>query len=138
VPIAAVLLLIGAVLTVVGSALPWVKAAGETINGFTRGDTEDSVNDGPVLTFIAVLLAGFAITFLVAKRVFVLAILSVVFASFVILIGAADLGDAQDVRDFFRVFGDEDASVGAGLPVVIVGGLVALAGGIVSLAKRRR
>ena len=132
-PIAATLLLIGAGLVILGSVLNWFSLGGYHVNGFTTGDNDD-VNDGPFFTFFAVVFIGFAITFFAARRVFVLAILSVVFAGFVILPALSDLSDINDLKD---VFGDS-ISIGPGLPVVIVGGCVCLAGGIVALAKRRR
>jgi hypothetical protein len=55
-----------------------------------------------------------------------------VFASFALIFALVDYGDISD----FEEIGLVDA--GPGVPVVILGSLVALAGGIVALAKRRR
>lgn len=135
VTLAAILLLAGGALTILGCALTWFEANGVTVTGFTTFGEED-VNDGPFFTFMAVLLIAFGITFLAARRVFVLAIIGVIAAGIVILAG---IGDYSDVRDFKEVFGEfGDISIGPGLPIVILGGLVSLAGSILALTKRRK
>ncbi len=137
VPIAAALLLVGGALVILGCLLNWFSVLGTDFNGFSS-DGDGNVKDGPFFTFLAAVLIGFAITFFAARRVFVIAILAVIFASVVVIAGLGDFGDVttsvDDVRDVF----DDAASVGPGLPVVVLGGLVCLAGGIVALAKRRR
>jgi hypothetical protein len=136
VTIAAILLLVGSVLMVIGSALPWLEGFGETINGFDE-DSEGDSNSGPAYVFLAVVFTGFAITFLAAKRVLAVAIISVVLAAFAVLASFGDLSDANDAKDLIDSF-DGDASLGIGIPVVILGSLVALGGSIAALAKRRR
>jgi hypothetical protein len=136
VTIAAILLLVGSAVMVLGSLLPWLEGFGETINGFEE-DADGDSNSGPAYVFLAVVFTGFAITFLAAKRVFAVAIISVVLAAFAVLAAFGDLSDANDAKDIVDAFGG-DASIGIGIPVVILGALVALGGSIAALAKRRR
>jgi hypothetical protein len=135
VTLAAILLLAGGALTILGCALTWFEASGVKVTGFTTFDGDD-VNDGPFFTFMAVVLIAFGITFLAAKRVFVLAIIGVIAAGIVILAGISDYGDVRDFKDIFGQF--SDVSIGPGLPVVILGGVVSLVGSILALAKRRK
>jgi hypothetical protein len=137
VTIAAILLLVGSALMVVGSLLPFLEANGESINGFDeRWFDEDPT--GPVYVFFAVVFAGFAITFLAARRVFAVAVIAVVLAALAVLVTFGDFGNLSDLRDLLNSGGDDDVSFGAGLPVVILGALVTLGGSIAALAKRRR
>ena len=78
------------------------------------------------------ILAGFGITTLAARRLLPIAILAVVFASFALIFALVDYGDISDLEEVGLV------EAGPGVPIVILGALIALAGGIVALAKRRR
>ena len=122
-------MIVGAVVITVGALLPWFEIAGESFNGFRELGGED--RDGPAFAVFAVLLAGFGITTLAAKRVLPIAILAVVIASFSALAAIVDWSDVRDAVDFI-------GSAGPGLPIALVGSLLALAGGIVALATRRR
>jgi hypothetical protein len=126
------LLIGGAVVIAIGSFLTWFTIEGEEITGFT--ELADETRDGPALVGFAVILAGFGITTLAARRLLPIAILAVVFASISLLVALVDYGDVVDLEDepFLTV------EAGPGLPIAIVGSLIALAGGIVALAKRRR
>ena len=74
------------------------------------------------------------ITTLAAKRILAIAVIGIVAASFCLLISAAQLADYSDFADS-ELF---DADVGAGLVVTVLGSLVALAGAIITCARRRR
>jgi hypothetical protein len=133
-PVGAYLAIAGAILLIVGSFLTWFSVGDMDVTGFTDdfGDTKD----GPVFVTFGVLFLAFGITTLLAKRVLAVAIIGVVLAVLAIMAGLADYGDVTDAED---LFGDSATfSAGPGLPVIIVGGLLALAGSIVVLAKRRR
>lgn len=133
--VGALLLLGGAVLVVIGSFLTWFSFGDIDVNGFTEfGDqsTDEETRDGPVFVALAVILAGLAITTLAAKRLLPIAILAVIFAALSVLAGLVDFADVQDAQDVFGV------EPGPGLPVILLGSLVALAGGIVTLATRRK
>jgi hypothetical protein len=129
-PTAAGLMLGGAVVMVIGAFLTWFTIGDLDISGFTEFGGEE--RDGPAFVGFAVILAAFGITTLAARRLLPIAILAVVFAGFAVIFALADYSDVADLEDAGL------AEAGPGLPVVIVGTLVALAGGIVALAKRRR
>jgi hypothetical protein len=120
----------GAVVIVIGSFLTWFTVGDTDVTGFSDLGGED--RDGPAFVGFAVILAAFGITTLAARRLLPIAILAVVFASFALIFALADYGDVSDLEDL------ELAEAGPGLPVVVVGALIALAGGIVALARRRR
>jgi hypothetical protein len=126
----------GALLGVIGSFLTWFTLEGETYNGF-GGTGADDVRDGPVFVFLAVVVGGLGIAMLAARRNLAMAIIGVVFAAFAVLAALADLGDVSDLKDLADAFG-ADFSTGPGLYLVLVGGLIGLAGSIAALAKRRR
>ncbi|MDO8389398.1 MAG: hypothetical protein Q7V57_02835 [Actinomycetota bacterium] len=135
VPNAAYLLIAGGVLMIVGSALNWFSLFGEDFNGFSEVD--GSQKDGPAFVFFALVAIGAAITFLAAKRVLAVAIIACVLEVFAMFAAFADIGDVNDAMDLADTAGFE-ASQGAGLYVVLLGSLLALAGSIVAIAKRRR
>jgi hypothetical protein len=120
----------GAVVIVIGSFLTWFTIGDTDVNGFSDLGGQD--RDGPAFVGFAVILAAFGITTLAARRLLPIAILAVVFASFALIFALADYGDVSDLEDLGL------AEAGPGLPVVVVGALIALAGGIVALARRRR
>ena len=129
-PVGGVLMVAGAGIVGVGCFLPWLEVLNESINGFDEGP--DDVALGPGLIFLALVVFGMGITTLAAKRILAIAIIGIVAAAFCLAAGAAQLADYSDFADF--VGGD----IGAGLVVVVVGSLIALAGAIVTTAKRRR
>jgi hypothetical protein len=124
----------GAVLMVIGSLLTWFTIGDVDVTGFS--DFGDEERDGPAFVGFAVVLAAFGVTTLAARRLLPIAILAVVIASFAVIFAFADYGDVLELEDTPLLTEEFDA--GPGLPVVIVGSLIALAGGIVALAKRRR
>lgn len=128
--VGAVILLAGAAVITLGALLPWFELAGESFNGFS--DLGGEVKDGPAFVLFAIILAGFGVATLAAGRLLPIAILAVVIASFSALAAIVDLADVMDAVDFVG------ASTGPGLPVALVGSLLALAGSIVALATRRR
>jgi len=135
VPIAAYLMLAGGVFLIIGSALNWFSLFGEDFNGFS--DAGDSQKDGPAFVFFGIVAIGAGITFLAAKRVLAVAIIAVVLEVFAMFAAIADIGDVNDAMDLADSAGFE-ASQGPGLYVVLLGSILALAGSIVALSKRRR
>ena len=122
----------GAVIAAIGCFLPWLKWDDRTFNGFDEGPDEAALGGG--VMFFAVVLVGMGITTLAAKRILPIAISGIVAAALCLLIGAAQLADYSDFADFPLV----DAEIGPGLIVVVLGSLVALAGAIITCARRRR
>ncbi len=135
VTVGSALLVVGGVLLILGSFLNWFTIDGQKFTGFS-GDEGDT-KDGPVFVFLGVVALGFGVAQLMAKKILAVAILAVVFASFALLAALADIGDVGDVIDLADAFGVE-ASRGPGLWIILVGSAIALAGGITTLAKRRK
>lgn len=100
--------------------------------------TDSFESPGVAYVFMGVIVAGLGIAALFAGRQIALAIVTVVMtavALFVSLIGVAVVDDQQK---FDERFAAEPGSAGIGVVLGIVSMLVALAGSIVVLAKRRR
>jgi hypothetical protein len=136
-PVGAYLAIAGAVLLIVGSFLTWFSLLDTDFNGFTGGGAEET-RDGPVFVTFGVLFIAFGVTTLLAKRVLAVAIIAVVLAAFAVMAAFVDLGDVTDAKDEFEAMGLDGFETGPGLYVVVLGALLALAGSIVVLAKRRR
>jgi hypothetical protein len=134
-------MLTGSVAVVVGCALNWLTlpegwdslGVPRRWNGYTKvlGDYKD----GPVFTVLAVIIAAFGITSLAAKRSLPIVIIGGVVAAFGVLAAAIDLADISNPEG---VPASLEPDVGPGLPVVIVGFVLALAGFIAGIAKRKR
>jgi len=126
-------MLVGAVVVGVGCFVTWITDGSTSYNGFDDigGGFDDDAATGPVFIFFAVVMLGFGITTLAANRLLPIMIIGIIIAAFSAL-GA--LGVYADYDDKYGTVAD----MGAGLPVVAIGSLVALAGGIVGCAKRRR
>lgn len=134
------LLIVGALVIVAGTLLKWYTIAGIDFNGFKETfdpDTgEVTTNTGGVFVFFAVLSLGFGIAQLAAKRVLAVAILAVVFGSFAALAALGEMSNISDRKSFMG--GLVPFETGPGIYVVIAGSVVALAGAITTLSRRRR
>lgn len=124
----------GGALMVLGSFLNWFTIEGQSFTGFSSEG--DNMKDGPVFVFLGVLALAFGITLLAARKVLAVAILAVAFGAFAVLAALADITDVSDAKDLATALG-VDMSFGPGLWIIIIGALMALGGGIASLAKRR-
>jgi hypothetical protein len=122
----------GAVIAAIGCFLPWLTIGDTTLNGFDEGPDDAALGGG--VMFFAFVLVGMGITTLAAKRILPIAIIGIVAAALCLLVSAAQLADYSDFADV-ELF---DAEVGAGLPVIVVGSLIALAGAIITCSRRRR
>jgi hypothetical protein len=131
-PVGGWLMVIGALVAGLGAFLPWLTVSDVTINGFDEGPDEAALGGGVI--FFGLVLLGMGITTLAAKRILPIAIIGIVSAALLLLVGAAQLADYSDYADIPFI----DAEIGPGLPVVVLGSLVALAGAIVTCARRRR
>jgi len=134
VTVGAALLVAGGALMIVGSLLSWFTLDGDSINGFSKDS--DGTNDGPVFAVLGGLAIIFGFVQLASKKVLALGIIAIVTSAIGLLAGFADLGDVNDVVDIGEAFG-VDVNVGPGLYVVILGSVVAIAGAIATVAKRR-
>jgi hypothetical protein len=132
-PVGGWLMIVGALVAGLGAFLPWLTDTifGD-INGFDEGPDDAALGGGVI--FFGLVLLGMGITTLAAKRILPIAIIGIVSAALLLLVGAAQLADYSDWTDF----PGNDAEIGPGLPVVVLGSLVALAGAIVTCARRRK
>jgi len=130
-PIAGIMLIAGSVIMVIGTILPWLSIQGESLNGWDLDDIDSETVAAGGYAFLAVVLVGFGITTLAAKRLLPIAILAVIFAAFAVLAALTDLAEAFDLE----VLGFE---VSVGLWVVLLGAAVTLAGAIWTLSVRRK
>jgi hypothetical protein len=125
----------GSVVALIGVFLPWVSVFGESGNGlddFINEDFEVTESPGTVAIIGAVITIGLAIALLVAGRVLAVAIIAVVVSAIGAFLGLGLLAIAGQTADFV----DGDVQIGAVLQPI--GPLIALAGAIVVLAKRKR
>lgn len=129
---AAVLLLAGGLLVAIGSFVTWFSVPGVSFTGFSSS-SDDTTRDGPVFLTLGLLLIAAGVILLVARRILGVAIAAIVVAVGAIVAGFADLADILDLKDRFGV-----VTVGPGLYMCIIGGLVALGGAIAATARRRR
>jgi hypothetical protein len=136
VPVGGVLLLLGGAMTAVGSFLTWFTVEGQDYTGFSKGSTDD-VKDGPFFLVFGLILLGFGVSLLVARKVLAVAIIGIVAAAVTVIFALADLGSVDDNKKLARAF-DLAFSTGPGLYLCVFGGLIALAGSIVATATRRR
>lgn len=125
----------------VGTFLPWgsLPQAFELLNvdrefnGFTRFG--DGVNDGRYFFVTAFIIAGLGVATLLAKRRLAILIVGLVLAALGAIASVVDYVDIADTG------GDIPAGLqltaGPGLPIVIAGFVLATAGFIAGIAKRR-
>ncbi len=135
--VGAALLVVGGALMIVGSFLSWFDFDGESFNGFSNGlENGDGTKDGPFFAVFGGLAIAFGVVQLASKKVLALGIIGVVTSALGLLAAVADVGDVNDAVDIIKAFGS-DASTGPGLYVVIAGAVIAIAGSIATIAKRR-
>lgn len=134
VTVGAGILVLGGVLLIVGSFLTWFSIFGEKYTGFSGGDSGS--RDGPVFVFFGVVVLAFGIVQLMARKVLAIGILAIVMSALALLAALADISDVSDRVNLSDSSG-LDASTGPGLWVILVGALIAMAGAIATVAKRR-
>jgi hypothetical protein len=136
---AALLMLVGGVVMIVGAALPWISESGTDYNAFEEW-TIGSINNlfiedtppGGMFVLLGVVLIGFGIATLAAGRLLPIMIIGIVFAAFAVLGTITHLADYVDVTD------TTSASLGPGIIVTMIGSAAALAGAIAGCATRRK
>ena len=134
VTVGAGMLALGGVLLFAGSFMKWFTVDGESFTGFSSGD--GGSKDGPIFVFLGVVVLAFGIAQLVARKVLVVGILAIVFSALALLAALADIGDVRNVVELADTIGVE-ASSGPGLWIILIGALIAMAGSIATVAKRR-
>jgi len=125
----------GGALVILGSFLTWFTILGTSYTGFSTDDSGAS-KDGPVFLFLGLVVLAFGIVQLAARKVLAVGILAIIVSAFALLAALADIGDVSDAVDLAGALG-VDASSGPGLWIILIGSLIAMAGAIATVAKRR-
>lgn len=132
------LMIAGGALAVIGVFLPWVSVdGGSSINGmddFLMSDLSVVESPGIVGLIGGLIGIGLGLALVLAGRVLAVAIVGVVGAALGLLIGFGLTAIANDTKDSLSFL---DASLGIGAILQPIGALVALAGAITALARRR-
>lgn len=140
-PTGALLIIGGAVLYIISAYLPWYTVDGETLNGtdtFIR-DLGTDYFEGPGLAWVVmgVIVLGLGIATFFAGRQLALAIVTVVLTTVAVFVSFIGVGVVSDQKEYDELFAQPGDS-GIGVVLGIIATLIALAGSIVVLAKRRR
>lgn len=141
--VGALLMIIGAVGTIICSFLPWMKAEGKTLNGsddyFTVQDGTLKILQDPGARWIAfsVVVLGLGIALYLAGRVLAVAIIGIVVSAVAAILVIGSLGIVSDYKDLLAKDGT-DASLQFGVYLGVVMMLMSLGGAIAATSKRRR
>ena len=134
-----ILIVVGALLSIISVFLPWATGGGASANGMddfiflSDGDLYFAESPGTVPIFFGVVMLGLGIALILAGRVLAVAIIAIVGAVISEFVGLAMVGIASSFTE--DVSG---TSVGIGAIIQPIAPLVGLAGAIVATAKRRR
>jgi hypothetical protein len=130
------LLIGGSLLAILGSFLPWVNVTVDTFDESANGFGEGA-SDGYVILVAALVAIVFgALSFQMNPPRRGVIILGLISAVVFLYIGLANFGEIGDQAPGIETFGGE-VNTGIGLILVIVAGLIALAGGIVAILAQR-
>lgn len=127
--------LVAAALTILGALLPWATI--QTVFGSVSVSGVDDGRDGTLTVFLGLILGVVALVALVRRsRGVAVGVTAIVIGVLVGLIGVIDVVDVSRVADDVNAEGFARASVGVGLWLTCLSGVLAVVGGIVSLATR--
>ena len=135
VTVGATLVTLGGALMIAGSILHWFDLDHVTYNGFTSGLEGVTNVKGGIFDVLGVVVLGFGITQLLAKKVIALGIIGAVLSALALLVGLKALSDINDLVDLGRLFG-ADVSTGPGLYVAVAGGILGTIGSIATVVKQ--
>jgi hypothetical protein len=133
--LAAILAMVGSLISIIAVYLPWVSGGEESQNGtgvFLTSDFTIIDNPGILVIILAVITAGLGIALFFAGRVLAVAIITIVVAVIAVLTGIGMVATASGTSDL------TGGSVGFGAILQPIAPLITLAGGIIATAKRRR
>ncbi len=138
VKVGGILIVAGAVLSIICCFLPWVTEGDRSINGFDDfillTDNDVSLIESPAtfMIVVALIVGGLGVALLAAGRVLAVAIIAIVGAAIFEILGLAMIGFSAGHTDL----NGGDVGVGAIMQAVVP--LVSLAGAIVATATRRK
>ena len=136
--VGSILIIVGALIAILGTFLPWANLGNETGTGFDfyrfrdNFDVIEFDSPGVIVLFFAAPLIGFGLALLLAGRVLAVAIIAIVVSVIAAIVGLVMIGLMGAVTE------DVGGSIGFGAVLTMIGPLVALAGAITATAKRRR
>jgi hypothetical protein len=133
---AAILLIVGALVSAGAVHLPWLSVDGETQTGtgvFVTIDFELYDRPGDSVLVIAAALLGLGIALFFAGRVLAVAVIAIVFAAIGLIVAIAMIGIVDDTRELVG-----RGSLGVGVIALVPGAALALGGSIWATVKRRR
>lgn len=139
VKVGGILVIAGAVLTILAVFLPWASGGGNSVNGMddfifqSDGALYFAESPGTIPIVFAVIMLAFGITLLLAGRVLAVAILAIIGAVIALFIGLAMIGIATGLTDDVSA-----ANLGVGAILQPIAPLLSLAGAIVATSKRRK
>jgi hypothetical protein len=134
-----------AVIVGIAAFLTWgtVEVAGQSfdINGVGGSDVpnDDEAKDGIITLIFAIPVLGFGIVRAFGSLSLTAGILATVMGGLISLIAIADIVDIQDQKDAIGALsgGNVEVSIGIGLWLTLIGGVIMTAVGIVGIVKRR-
>ena len=138
VTVGSILIVVGALLAIAGTFLPWANLGNETGTGFDSYRFRDNLNviefdsPGVVVLVFAGGIIGLGLALFFAGRVLAVAIISIIVTLIAAIVGLVMIGLMAAVVD------DVGGSIGFGVAMTLFGPLVSLAGAITATAKRRR
>ena len=132
----------GAAALVLGSTMPWMHVRGPRVNDATSASGMN-IGDGRITVALALLLAVLAAGILTGRMqriggVKVAAMGVLVAGAAAVAVTAVDIADVADRASRLGVPAGAVTSVGSGLWLCFVGGLLAVAGGLMAFANRDR
>lgn len=136
VPVGAAMLVLGGALLLIAPLLTWYSYRGASVIGYDGLDYPVRTN-GSWFAIIGVLAVGFGVAQLVARRLVAVSIAAIVAAASGLVLALATIADLDDEASHFKAI-EVQFGVGHGPQLAALGCAVALAGGITTLARRRR
>jgi hypothetical protein len=125
----------GGLIVILGSVMTWAKLVIGGVTVDTVAGT-DGARDGKITIVFGAVLIAVGIVVLVRQGRLWAGIVGTVIAAFCTLTALADIGDISDKSDQVELVG-EHIEVGAGLLLVLLAAVLALAASIVAICLRR-
>jgi hypothetical protein len=130
------LLIGGSLLAILGSFLPWVSVTVDTFDESANGFNEGA-SDGYIILVAALVAIVFgALSFQMNPPRRGVITLGIISAVLLLYIGLANLGEIDDQAPGIETFGGS-VDTGIGLILVVVAGLIVLAGAIMAILAQR-